>query len=145
MIGIITKNANLTEEEKNTLIKVLYDCYFNTDQDGSEYGEEFYYIVGEIYNGYVPIKLDYLCDFKEIICDAIPRLTSVYERKIDVEKLIDEVKHKQDQTDTDIKFLEYHNLLTQIVKFLNDENTSYCAADKILKMVENFKNGDMYE
>lgn len=75
----LTAHANLTNEEKEILIQLFYDMYFNTDQDVEDFAPEFFYTVGAILTGAVPLKLEKLSDefIQEVIAE-IPRLESIY-------------------------------------------------------------------
>ncbi len=46
------------------LINLFHELYANTDQDTAAFGAEFYVVVRNIFEGKVPTKLVYLCDFK---------------------------------------------------------------------------------
>lgn len=82
-MGNRTVYAELTVEEKEILIQLFYDLYFNTDQDPEEFGHEFFALVGTILSGSIPMKLEYLTDFEEAIIYSVPRLESLFEGKED--------------------------------------------------------------
>lgn len=80
-MGNRTVYANLTSEEKEILIQLFYDLYFNTDQDSEEFGHEFFSVVGTILSGSIPLELEYLVDFEESMIDSVPRLETLFEGK----------------------------------------------------------------
>lgn len=82
-MGNRTVYTDLTVEEKEILIQLFYDLYFNTDQDSEEFGHEFFAIVGTILSGSIPLELEYLVDFEEAMIDSVPRLESIFEGKED--------------------------------------------------------------
>lgn len=82
-MGNGTVYANLTDEEKEILIQLFYDLYFNTDKDSEEFGHEFFTLVGTILSGSIPLKLEHLVDFEEAIIDSVPRLETLFEGKED--------------------------------------------------------------
>lgn len=76
-----TVYANLTTEEKERLIQLFYDLYFDTAQDTEEFSTEFYHVVGTILSGSVPTELEYLIEFEEHIGYAVPRLENIFQGK----------------------------------------------------------------
>lgn len=82
-MGNRTVYANLTSEEKEILIQLFYDFYFNTDQDPEEFGHEFFALVGTILSGSIPLELEHLVDFEEAMIDSVPRLETIFEGKED--------------------------------------------------------------
>ena len=81
VMGNRTVYANLTSEEKEILIQLFYDLYFNLDQDSEEFGHEFFSVVGTILSGSIPLELEYLVDFEESMIDSVPRLETLFEGK----------------------------------------------------------------
>lgn len=71
--------ADLNSEEKEILIQLFYEMYFNTEQDVKEFGSEFFFLVGTILSGSIPLKLEYLTDFEEAVILEIPRLEPLFE------------------------------------------------------------------
>lgn len=63
-------NISMADSTKAQMIKFFYDKYFSTNQDAEEFSEEFYFVVGEISIGMVPIKLEYLTGFLEELVDV---------------------------------------------------------------------------
>lgn len=68
---IETIKKDLTKEQKMILIETFHEMYYNTDQDTEEFAVEFYKVVNLIIDGYVPVQLEYLEDFKEAILKLI--------------------------------------------------------------------------
>jgi len=56
---------DMTETKKFELISQFHEWYYNTDQDAEEFGKEFFYVVSDIVNGQIPVKLEYLEDYQE--------------------------------------------------------------------------------
>jgi hypothetical protein len=75
----IVTDCQLTDSEKLQMIKLLADCYFNTDQDTEKFASEFFYVVHEILQGRAPIKLEFLTDFEDTLATAIPAYVEIYE------------------------------------------------------------------
>lgn len=71
--------ADLNSEEKEILIQLFYEMYFNTEQDVKEFGSEFFFLVGTILSGSIPLKLEYLVGFEEAILLELPRLEPYFE------------------------------------------------------------------
>lgn len=70
--------ADFNDEEKLQLINIFYECYFNTNQDTDVFSEEFFYLVGNIKDGYIPIKLEHLVDFIPCILEKMPHLAKYF-------------------------------------------------------------------
>lgn len=80
-MGTKTVHVDLTAEEKEILIQLFYDLYFNTGQDVEEFSGEFFFLVGAILGGSVPIQLEFLIEFEEPLIEAIPRLEKIFESR----------------------------------------------------------------
>ena len=76
-------DAELSDEEKLLLIHGFHDWYCNTDQDLRTFAKEFYVVVQDIFNGYVPVKLEYLGDYTDLLINSIPRLTDKIKQKLE--------------------------------------------------------------
>lgn len=71
---IETIKKDLTTEQKMILIETFHEMYYNTDQDTEEFAVEFYKVVNLLIDGYVPVQLEYLEDFKEAILKLIKEI-----------------------------------------------------------------------
>lgn len=81
MHDIKTFCVRLSNEEKIGIQQCFFDMYYNTDQDASLYGEEYYYVSSEIMQGKLPISLKYLSkEFIEILVEKYPFLKEYYEK-----------------------------------------------------------------
>ena len=69
-----TIKKDLTKEQKMILIETFHEMYYNTDQDTEEFAVEFYKVVNLLIDGYVPVQLEYLEDFKEAILKLIKEI-----------------------------------------------------------------------
>ena len=79
MHDIKTFCVRLSNEEKIGIQQCFFDMYYNTDQDASLYGEEYYYVTAEIMQGKLPITLKYLSkEFIEIVVKKYPFLKEYY-------------------------------------------------------------------
>lgn len=75
-------DADLSGEEKLSLIHGFYDWYYDTDQDLRTFAKEFYIVVQDIFNGYVPVKLEFLDDYTDLLINLIPRLENKIKQKL---------------------------------------------------------------
>lgn len=73
---IETIKKDLTKEQKMILIEKFHEMYYNTDQDTEEFAKEFYNVVDLIIQGYVPIQLEFLEDFKDEILELVKEMTT---------------------------------------------------------------------
>lgn len=78
-----TCHAELTSEEKEILIDAFHGMYFNTGQDSEEFASEFFFLVGAILSGAIPLTLEKLSDFENAVLEEIPRLEKYYANKED--------------------------------------------------------------
>lgn len=69
-----TIKKDLTKEQKMILIETFHEMYYNTDQDTEEFAKEFYNVVDLIIQGYVPIQLEFLEDFKYEILELVKEI-----------------------------------------------------------------------
>lgn len=51
------------------LINLFYESYYNTDIDTDVFGKEFYYVIGFLTSGIVPLELEFLA-VDEILDDV---------------------------------------------------------------------------
>lgn len=65
-------NVSMADSTKAQMIKFFYDRYYNTNQDAINFAEEFYFVVGEISIGMVPIKLERLTGFLDDLTKEFP-------------------------------------------------------------------------
>lgn len=65
-------NVNISDKDKFQMIEFFYNHYYNTNQDAIKFSEEFYFVVGEISMGMVPIKLEFLSNFIEEFVNLFP-------------------------------------------------------------------------
>ena len=61
----VTPLAALNAAQKYQVVEYFRKSYFDTDQDVSEFGGEFFFVVGLIEAGKVPNLLAFLTDWKE--------------------------------------------------------------------------------
>jgi hypothetical protein len=65
--------------------------YYNTDQDATEFGAEYYYVSDSIMSNRLPYKLEYLSDeFRDILMEEYPFLRNYYKPFIEAEVYDDE-------------------------------------------------------
>lgn len=69
----------LAPSEQADLIRAFYECYYNTDQDTVTFSSEFFYVVGYITSGLVPVKLRYLTDFYDDVSASSPGYKAAYD------------------------------------------------------------------
>lgn len=70
--------VGFSKTEQFVLIKTFHEMYFNTDQDMKNFSDEYYEVVNLILNGFLPLELEKLIDFKEIISKQIIRLALIF-------------------------------------------------------------------
>lgn len=91
-------NVSIADSTKAQMIKFFYDKYHDTDQDIAIFGEEFYFVVGEISMGMIPVKLEFLSYFLEDFDDTFPEF-KFKQKYPQVEDLIN-----KDRTDKEMPF-----------------------------------------
>ena len=60
-----TPLAALSAAQKYQILEYFRKSYFDTDQDASDFAEEFFFVAGLIESGQVPSELAFLSDWQE--------------------------------------------------------------------------------
>lgn len=71
---IKTIKYEMTEVQKVELISNFHAWYYNTNQDVEEFSAEFYYVVSDILQDEVPIELEHLTEYTDILIKVLPDL-----------------------------------------------------------------------
>ncbi len=96
----------MTIEEKLELIEFFYINYYHTDQNVTVFAEEFYYLISEIHKGKLPIRLDYLSDYKEELAESFPRFRALILQYVD-DSAADDFQHKESKKESEKQYLLY--------------------------------------
>ena len=88
-------NVSIADSTKAQMIKFFYDKYHDTDQDAATFSEEFYFVVGEISMGMIPIKLEFLTNFLEDFDNTFPEF-KFKQKYYQVEDLINEDRKERE-------------------------------------------------
>jgi hypothetical protein len=73
----------LSDDEVIEFIKFYHDCYFNTAQDVKDFAGEYFYVIGEIISGRIPIILSFLTDYKTELIEKFPQYKTEFGKIVD--------------------------------------------------------------
>lgn len=70
---MVLLQVDINRQEQLLLIGHFYEWYFDTNQNTNVFAKEYYEVVGYILKGYIPVKLEYLDDYIDLLIETVPR------------------------------------------------------------------------